>query len=235
MASLPSRHPNLIIHLADRSLTPILSSSSVRPSNASGPDKRSSQGALAYLSSTLITTHDLAAHLGHGRPKRIMIETGEACSFSQPKSRHDGHGRSKHASTGPVILGTFLDPPAKAEERTLSQTQLSASDHSSMDPARLHVMNAEGEGLVSFPEPSQGSITGREASSLGKRPSTEAEVEGMTSGPPALIGLVLTHDNTDADEARWAAAQLEEVGHAVQAEWAKEVWPGAAAGNGRAC
>ncbi len=81
MASLPSQHPSLSLHLTDRALTPIISSS-----RSSNPDR---QAALETLVSTALAAHASALRLGLGNPVRILVETDD---------------------NGPVVLSSLLDP-----------------------------------------------------------------------------------------------------------------------------
>ncbi|ORY57282.1 uncharacterized protein BCR38DRAFT_110867 [Pseudomassariella vexata] len=64
MANLPSQHPNLSVHLTDRALTPLITSS------------RSSHKlqSLSSLSHTALVAHESALRLGLGNPQRIMVE-----------------------------------------------------------------------------------------------------------------------------------------------------------------
>ena len=79
MANPVSGH--LAIHLADRALTPIISSSR-DPSSS----RYNSQ---TQVTTTAISAYDTASRLGLGLPQRIMIET---------------------QSSGPIILHSYLNP-----------------------------------------------------------------------------------------------------------------------------
>ncbi|KAI6368913.1 hypothetical protein MCOR25_004519 [Pyricularia grisea] len=100
MATIPQLHPKLSLHLADRSLTPLISTSRTLASGAGGGSSSSSpdeqqkkQDALASLTSTALTIHDAALHFGLGRPQRVLVDYG-----------------------GPVMIQTFLDPAALRDE-----------------------------------------------------------------------------------------------------------------------
>ncbi|KAK8014195.1 hypothetical protein PG990_007491 [Apiospora arundinis] len=64
MANLPSQHPNLAVHLADRTRTPLISSA------------RSQQQAqaLSTLTHSALLAHESAMRLGLGNPQRIIVE-----------------------------------------------------------------------------------------------------------------------------------------------------------------
>ncbi|KAJ1326661.1 DUF5308 domain-containing protein [Microdochium nivale] len=64
MANLINRHPDLALHLSDRTLTPLVSSA--RDQNR--------HDALASLSHTALYAHLTAQRLGFGKPKRIIVE-----------------------------------------------------------------------------------------------------------------------------------------------------------------
>ncbi|TLD25614.1 hypothetical protein PspLS_06147 [Pyricularia sp. CBS 133598] len=94
MATIPQLHPQLSLHLADRSLTPLISTSRTLAAGSSSPEEQQKkQDALASLASTALTIHDAALHFGLGRPQRVLADYG-----------------------GPVMIQTFLDPAALRDE-----------------------------------------------------------------------------------------------------------------------
>lgn len=97
MAALQSSSSQLALHLADRALTPILSSSRA-PSSNYDPQSQGQAQALSSLTTAAITAYDTAARLGLGLPQRIMIET---------------------QSLGPIILHSYLIPPSTQRTPTL--------------------------------------------------------------------------------------------------------------------
>lgn len=64
MASLPSQHPNLSLHLADDALTPLITSSRSRAHLES----------LTSLATSALTSRTAAQRVGLGAVERIMIE-----------------------------------------------------------------------------------------------------------------------------------------------------------------
>ncbi|KAI1497111.1 hypothetical protein F5X99DRAFT_413428 [Biscogniauxia marginata] len=90
MANLPSQHPSLSLHLSDRTLTPLISSSRT-------PSQLQS---LTLLSHTALSAHESAQRLGLGAPQRIMVEHGS--------------GDHPHQPQGPVLLHMFLSSSSAA-------------------------------------------------------------------------------------------------------------------------
>lgn len=64
MANLPAQHPNLSLHLADRSTAALITSARTQPQAQ----------ALASLTSTALLASETALRLGLGSPQRIMVE-----------------------------------------------------------------------------------------------------------------------------------------------------------------
>jgi hypothetical protein len=114
---------NIAIHLADRALTPLISSSAASLAQAevpllssSGPSNftgRSQAQSLTSLTTAAITAYDSAARLDLGLPQRILIET---------------------TSRGPVILHSYLNPQLRSS--SASQQQRPVSSRSAAGAAR---------------------------------------------------------------------------------------------------
>ncbi|KXJ91073.1 hypothetical protein Micbo1qcDRAFT_234302 [Microdochium bolleyi] len=66
MTNLVNRHPDLALHLSDRTLTPLITSAR----------DQQHHDALASLSHTALHAHLTAQRLGFGKPKRIIVEHG---------------------------------------------------------------------------------------------------------------------------------------------------------------
>ncbi|KAI1851040.1 hypothetical protein JX266_003705 [Neoarthrinium moseri] len=66
MANLPSQHPNLSLHMVDRTLTPLITSSRTQDQLQS----------LSSVSQTALLAHEAAFRLGLGAPQRVMVEHG---------------------------------------------------------------------------------------------------------------------------------------------------------------
>ncbi|RGP79179.1 hypothetical protein FLONG3_2750 [Fusarium longipes] len=64
MASLPSQHPTLSLHLSDGTLTPLITSAS----------SQSHLESLTALTSSALSSQTAAQRLGLGRPQRLIVE-----------------------------------------------------------------------------------------------------------------------------------------------------------------
>ncbi|KAI0134491.1 hypothetical protein BJ170DRAFT_679378 [Xylariales sp. AK1849] len=64
MANLPSQHPKLSLHLVDRTLTPLITSSRTQQQVQT----------LSSMSHTALMVHESAQRLGLGSPKRVIVE-----------------------------------------------------------------------------------------------------------------------------------------------------------------
>ncbi|KAK5987543.1 hypothetical protein PT974_11675 [Cladobotryum mycophilum] len=95
MASLPSQHPNLSLHLTDLSLTPLITSSSSRTHLES----------LTSLTSSAITSQTAVQRANLGKPQRIMVEYPDSGavvlqSFLDPRESGGGSGASSDPEPG---------------------------------------------------------------------------------------------------------------------------------------
>ncbi|KAI8962882.1 hypothetical protein F5Y11DRAFT_321310 [Daldinia sp. FL1419] len=202
MANLPSQHPHLSLHLTDRALTPLISSSS--------PTRSPSRlEALTSLSHAALSAHESALRLGLGAPLRVMVE-------------HD---------TGPIVLQSFL--------RADTSPTLSHSGPA-FPPSTPHTTIHDNDSAVtpSRPSTSVSSTTAADpdVGPNGASPSSptntlehrlqqlqlppEPEPED-TNAPPMLVSIVVAPSADEARDARRAAARLERVGRAIQAQWAE--------------
>lgn len=106
---------NIAIHLADRALTPLISSSAAAAPQAEVPLLSSSESdnftgtgqaqSLSSLTTAAITAYDSAARLDLGLPQRILIET---------------------TNRGPVILHSYLNPQLRSSSGSQQQRPLSS-------------------------------------------------------------------------------------------------------------
>ncbi|PBP20564.1 hypothetical protein BUE80_DR008688 [Diplocarpon rosae] len=110
MATAPSNN-SFGLHLCDRALTPVVSSSRRSSSTDSNSASRRQSQALAAFTAASITAYDTASRLGLGLPQRVMVETwasGPIALTSYLQS--SGHGRAvaEHAPDSlQHINGTF--------------------------------------------------------------------------------------------------------------------------------
>ncbi|KAI5926946.1 hypothetical protein F4810DRAFT_417676 [Camillea tinctor] len=225
MTNLPSQHPSLSLHLTDRSLTPLITSSRT-------PSQHQS---LTSLSHTALSALESAQRLGLGVPQRIMVEHA-------PQHQH------QHSSGGPVLLQMFLASstpsfPSSApggigsgsgtsDDHASGSTRTSTSQlRTGIEPTAASASSAAAQQLSSL------SLSGEPArlrggATLDNDPSDEEGGEEEEEGgggvgvgeedadaPPMLLGVVVAPTADEALEARRAAAKLERVGREIQARW----------------
>jgi hypothetical protein len=129
MASLPAQHPNLTLHLVDRTLTPLITSSQT-------PQQEQS---LLSISQAALGTHEAIQRLGMGLPQRIMVE-------------HANHGPVlSHSFLNPVSAKSVTDKQSSAngQKALVAIERLSINDESQhgMHPASSAHTPGESEGL----------------------------------------------------------------------------------------
>ncbi|KAH8811709.1 hypothetical protein F5884DRAFT_783104 [Xylogone sp. PMI_703] len=213
MAALQSSNPHLAIHLSDRSLTPLVSSSSRSTATASGNNTQAQ--ALSSLTTAAISAYDSASRLSLGLPQRVMIETSDA---------------------GPVILHSFLNP------QTAQRQQQHVARRSNSHTYGRRIVEEVRENMRPLSSTTDGSsvavdgfdsmvngMTGATGGSLGKHAveGEDDDAEGLQSEnemqqPPLLIATVVASGTDEVREARQAAARLERMGREFQREWARE-------------
>ncbi|KAF8863672.1 hypothetical protein BDZ45DRAFT_107897 [Acephala macrosclerotiorum] len=186
----------LALHLADRALTPILSSS--RQPSSSAAQSRNQAQALSSLTTTALTAYESALRLGLGVPERIMIET---------------------QSSGPIVLHSYLNPQSIQRPRSRRTQSRDAGEgiaeqtHSELRPGSGASDNG-GEQSRSYEVLVNGVLNG----------DNDKGEEGYNSihHPLMLIASVVASSAADSGEARRAAARLERTGRTFQREWARE-------------
>ncbi|RYP35091.1 hypothetical protein DL767_003996 [Monosporascus sp. MG133] len=231
MASLPTKHPNLSLHLTDRALTPLITSARASAQQLD---------ALTSLSLSALSAHETASRLGLGVPQRVMVE-------------HGGGGG------GPLVLQTFLSPSSSSASSASASTLApgTAGDGGTDQAATRPGTRANGadggdtaaEGTAEGDEQGEGepepertthdtmssTTTARlqrlqlqtqeeltaEARVGDDDYSGDAEEEEGVNTPPLLVGIVVAPSADEALDARRAAARLERVGRVVQARWAE--------------
>jgi Family of unknown function (DUF5308) len=196
MANLASSQ--LVQHLADRALTPIVSSS--RPSSANNHNLQSQTQAqaLASLTTTAITTYDTASRLGLGLPQRIMIET---------------------QSSGPIIFHSYLNPPSVQRAPTV-YGEGHEDVRGIVEQAREDLRPLSGT-TDTESKGEHGDSSGELVNGIpgGVEDAEESSVQQL----PMLIASVVAPTAADAVDARRAAARLEQTGRIVQREWIREL------------
>ncbi|KAH7149656.1 hypothetical protein B0J13DRAFT_621488 [Dactylonectria estremocensis] len=117
MASLPSQHPSLSLHLSDITLTPLITSAA----------SQSHLESLTSLTSSALASQTAALRLGLGRPTRLMVEYPDRGSVvlhsyldphdaALPDAAASGSGSAVHtgsvaASPGAAPSAAHSDPP----------------------------------------------------------------------------------------------------------------------------
>ncbi|KAI1418624.1 hypothetical protein F5Y13DRAFT_3546 [Hypoxylon sp. FL1857] len=226
MANLPSQHPHLSLHLTDRALTPLITSSRTRPQ----------LDALTTLSHGALSAHESALRLGLGSPQRIMVEHPDGGPvLLQSFLRADTHPATSATNTNTNTNTTATANPSSSSsstaagatgnattangqpssEPTEATSPLSPSASASPTSAverRLQQLQLHGSNSLALDDPT-GATT----------PTLEAgEEEGEDANtPPMFVGLVVAPSADEARDARRAAARLERVGREIQARWAE--------------
>ncbi|KAI0179176.1 hypothetical protein GGR52DRAFT_588933 [Hypoxylon sp. FL1284] len=250
MANLPSQHPHLGLHLADRSLTPLVSSSRTRPQ----------LDALTSLTHAALGVHESALRLGLGAPQRVMVEHAAAGPVLLQSYMRAGAGAgagvesaaptSSFAAAAATTTATTATNNSNNNNGTTPNNNLtsstappsSAATSTSQPPTAATTNGISPNRTSSTPSPPPPSASASqppadEASAVERRlqqlrfetgpgtsPSPEDdEEEGEEGGAPApmLVGVVVAPGPDDARDARRAAARLERVGREVQARWAE--------------
>ncbi|RYP78455.1 hypothetical protein DL771_000640 [Monosporascus sp. 5C6A] len=233
MASLPAKHPNLSLHLTDRTLTPLITSARASAQQLD---------ALTSLSHTALSGHETASRLGLGVPQRVMVEYGSggggpvvlqsfvspslssassaSASASTPTPGTAGDGGIDQAATRPGTQAngadggdTAAEGTADGEEQREGEQERERTTHDTMSStttARLQRLQLQTqEGLTAGARVGDDDYSG------------DAEEEEGVNTPPMLVGVVVAPSADEVLDARRAAARLERLGRVVQARWAE--------------
>ncbi|KAL8376296.1 hypothetical protein RB595_007404 [Gaeumannomyces hyphopodioides] len=216
MASLPHHYPHLSLHLADRSLTPLVSSSSPSPSS---PSSSLRHDALARLASSALGVHDAASRLGLGAPQRVLVEYG-------PR--------------GPLLIQTFLDP---ATAGAIAPGVPAASGRPPREAATASTVAAAAATAGPLGGGTDSLGTARRAvngdydhrddgdqRAAYETPHTDDQVHGDEAEPdalppdvpPMLLGVILAPSPDEYSSARRATVRLERIGRQIQESWVAE-------------
>ncbi|KAI1336801.1 hypothetical protein F5Y15DRAFT_393225 [Xylariaceae sp. FL0016] len=223
MANLPSHHSTLALHLTDRALHPLISSSRTQTHLQS----------LTSLSHTALSAHESALRLGLGEPQRIMVEhdaNGPVLLHSYLSSRparppnpagtadsaanhllslslNGGAGEANLPTPGALAFAASQRINPDEEPSDLPQT------HPAVSP-QPHI---PGVGAGIGAEPTQPFVP--QTPNFRGAHDDEEEDEEDSDAPPMLVGLVVAGSSDEALEARRAAVRLERVGREVQKKW----------------
>ncbi|KAI0142262.1 hypothetical protein GGR57DRAFT_486274 [Xylariaceae sp. FL1272] len=210
MANLPSKHPHLSLHLTDRALTPLITSSR----------SQSQLSSLTSLTSTSLTAHETVLRLGLGTPQRIMVEHGNGPVLlqtyitpqPQPQPPPSSHEQS---TTNP----TDEDPEPSQAAAHLASLSLSPSENQPSNSTHQGALSLAAESRLGADLSTSTLRDGAEAEEphtlfLDSPTGTEDE-----SSPPMLVGIVVAPSSDEALDARRAAAKLDRVGREIQERW----------------
>lgn len=188
--------------LADRALTPIISSVPLPTTSTTGDDdlSRNEQKRLQSLTTvttTAVSVFDSAARLGLGLPQRVVVET---------------------KAGGPVVLHAFLNPPSRRNKgKTIDREN---DERGILEQARddLRPLTATTDGgSVNHQEVGESSVNGVTGSGQSgedqEEEDDEEESEGSSQQSPLLIASVIA---SSLGEARKAIGGLERTGREIQ-------------------
>ena len=136
-------------HLADRALTPILSTAPIPSPDNPRSSSRQSQAHLQYLTSlttTAIAAYDSSSRLGLGIPQRIIVETRSGSVIlhsylNPPSQRPKSPPADEHASERGIIEQT------RDDLRPLSATTEGGSEAATMEENMEVAMNGVMNGV----------------------------------------------------------------------------------------
>ncbi|KAI1162818.1 hypothetical protein F5B18DRAFT_622279 [Nemania serpens] len=250
MANLPSRHPDLAIHLTDRALTPLISSARAQQHFDS----------LTTLSHTALSAHESAHRLGLGPPQRIIVEHGEGPvllqAFLSPRAPAATPTPTATAVTTPLLTQDDQSLPPFASLSISAPAANGGASQSPPSPApknpRQHqgalALAAESRGATVAAAPTTATTTTTTTAYLrgGAAPNhdvdhhryndnhlgyghhpllladdADLDEDENPDAPPMLVGIVVAASSDDTLEARRAAARLEQVGREIQGQWSE--------------
>lgn len=189
--------PQLALHLADRALTPIVSSSR-QPSSSSPAQTRVQAQALSAITTTALSAYESASRLGLGVPERIMIET---------------------QSSGAIVLHSYLNPlPTQRPSSRRIQSRESGDGIADQTRAELRQIHGSGDNDNGEEQGSEVLVNG-----VGGLDFDDADdTDNDSIQPPLLIASVVGSSAAQSGDARRAAARLERTGRTFQREWLRE-------------
>ncbi|KAK7429599.1 hypothetical protein QQZ08_003794 [Neonectria magnoliae] len=122
MASLPSQHPSLSLHLSDVTLTPLITSAA----------SQSHLESLTSLTSSALASQTAALRLGLGRPTRLMVEYPDRGpvvlhSYIDPRDAAD-------TTPGSSVVNTASATSPATDEAATAAAVLSETPNPKDDP-----------------------------------------------------------------------------------------------------
>lgn len=192
MASLPSQHPTLSLHLADDALTPLITSSRSRAHLES----------LTSLATSALTSQMAAQRVGMGAVERIMVE------YPAP-------------AAAAVVLQSYLHVPTPPRPATANSTDDAAGERrqTSTTTTAPSSLSSSTDATTTAGDGGSKTATTMKSATIGKQTAAE-EVDDVCA--PRLVSVVVARSLHEAAEAKRAAARLERVGREFQSQWAAE-------------
>ncbi|KAF7922565.1 uncharacterized protein EAE98_008091 [Botrytis deweyae] len=203
----PNHNPNLSLHLTDLSLTPLIStSSSSRPSNSNSNSNSHAKPpqfqSLTTLTSTALSAYNASLHLNLGSPQRIIVES---------------------ASSGPILLHSFISPTSSTPHSTSSTRHRSRSTHTNALDTRTNgsenlngVSNIRSLEILSAAREEMRPLSGTTEGSHSEQERHDVRDEGAQA--PLLVGTIVARTAEHVGEARKAAHRIEIIAHGFQRE-----------------
>ena len=187
--------PRISHHLADLSLTPLVTSD---------PSSESNYHALTALTTSALSAHTSASRLGLGAPIRIMIET---------------------ADKGPVVLHSFMDSRTEEVGNGYEGARVDASGFLDIGRLPdIHTANSEPT-ITTYPSDKVDEADETAANAINALHLVPSAGTGATTeeekdlSAPMLIGTVVVDKYSHMREARRAASKLEALARNVQEDW----------------
>lgn len=240
MANLISRHPDLALHLSDRTLTPLVTSAR----------DQQQHDALASLSHAALYAHQTAQRLGFGKPKRIIVEHNNGGPLIlQTFIAPEHHGRQQLPLQS---SGQDLETPQQGGGPGSRSPNGHSNNHTAVPSSRGTSTPVAGAstngGALPLDSPGSGISprqTHKNAGSgdfgdyiqhggdfsgvndlilsmpglLSLEDDDELDDEEDANAPPMLLSIVVAGSAESTSNARRAAAGLERVGRMVQSRW----------------
>jgi len=197
MANQPAVHPELALHLTDRSLTSLISSAKL----VSDVDTQSQLQALTTLTNLAVSSYDSALRLGLGLPRRMMVET-----------------------SGPAILHAYLNPQSPLQQ---AESELDGRERDILQQTRGDMRPLSGTTENSSTTEQSGRDEDADGALIDSEAGTDTELDNERLQkeprlPPLLIAIVVAPCTSEAGEARKAAVRLEAMGRSFQRQWIQE-------------
>ncbi|KAG5988212.1 hypothetical protein E4U54_004730 [Claviceps lovelessii] len=213
MTHLPSEHPTLAIHLSEKKLTPILTSSATT----------SNLKALSSLAKSALYAQKTTRRARLGQLQRIVVEYPDSGpvvleTFLDPPETADATTTTGSSGAAAAAAAAAGPDGKRAEEEAIRRMRLQQQQRQrqQQQQRRLQQQRLQQQRL----QQSLGHTRHQQYTQDQQQEEEEEEDENET---PLLVGLVVAKSPDDVDEATQALACVEELGREFQDEWAAEV------------